>query len=176
MQASVSRLLRFTYFPWEHDSPCPSLCPSEVRRLKFITVSIGYLCLLVGRAGYLQGASCVAPARELTKMSSDTGKRPMSRDRRVRSAKARLTPPGPETFSSEKVRKEAKERAKSAKANRDKHTGSTKVFPKPAARTSKERFTTMYSRDFEGSFAPPADLRPTSPTRRNNPHPGKVQK
>lgn len=119
---------------------------------------------------WVLGSYCV-----LTSMSSE---RPASRTRRVNSAKARLTPPGPEaSFSTEEVRRQAKERAKSAKANRDKHTGSAKVFPqgpKRAEKTARERFTSMYSKDYEGAFAPPANLRPTSPTRRNNPHPGKV--
>ena len=107
--------------------------------------------------------------------------RPGTRERpRSRSAKARLTPPGPETISlladREAVVKEARERAKSAKIIRGKHTGSSKVFPaRPSSRASKDRFTSMYSTDFDGSFTQPPELRPTSPTRRNNPHPAKVE-
>lgn len=107
---------------------------------------------------------------------SNTRERPRSR-----SAKARLTPSGPEsttfafnkgTITREDVLKEAKERAKSAKLIRGKHTASTQLFP--SQRSSKERFTSMYSTDYDGTFASPPDLRPTSPTRRNNPHPAKV--
>lgn len=107
---------------------------------------------------------------------ADHSKRPGTRERpRSRSARARLTPPGPEStglaFDREAVIREAKERAKSAKLIRGKHTASTKVFPGQA---SKERFTSMYSTDFDGAFSSPSELRPTSPTRRNNPHPAKV--
>ena len=93
--------------------------------------------------------------------------------RRVRSARARLTPTQPLDTSSS-LAKEALERQASAKAIREKHNGSDKVFPRPKSRGSKERFSTMYSKDFDGAYAPAADLRPTSPTRRHNPHPGKV--
>ena len=106
---------------------------------------------------------------------SDPTKRPASRDKRTRSAKARLTPPGPDrAYDQQHVLKAARERVKSAKAIREKHEGSTKIFPRPPLRPSKERFTSIYSKDFEGTYIPPADLRPSSPTRRNNPHPGKV--
>ena len=97
----------------------------------------------------------------------------VDKPRRVKSAKARLTPTDTKP-SKQDVVKEAKERLASAKAIREKHSGSGKVFPRPDPRASKERFSTMYSKDFDGSFAPAAELRPTSPTRRNNPHPGKV--
>lgn len=112
---------------------------------------------------------------------ADLKQRPGTRERpRSRSARARLTPPGPETvalFSDrEAVVKEARERAKSAKVIRGKHTASSKVFPgRPmGSKANKERFTSMYSTDFDGSFTAPPELRPTSPTRRNNPHPAKV--
>lgn len=104
-----------------------------------------------------------------------------SKPRRVKSAKARLSPSEPthpevkpSPVGQQNVVKEAQERVKSAKAIRDKHLASAKVFPRPPSRSSKERFSSMYSKDFEGSYAPPAELRPTSPTRRHNPHPGKV--
>ena len=101
-------------------------------------------------------------------------KRPSTRERRAGSAKARLTPdPGLAAAEREYVVKEARERAKSAKNIKDKHKASVKMFPGPS---SKGRFTSMYSSDFEGSFVPPAEPRPTSPTRRNNPHPAKVSK
>ena len=104
-----------------------------------------------------------------------------AKPRRIKSAKARLTPTHPPEGRSspvnrKEVSKDAQERVLSAKAIRDKHHGSTKVFPRPASRASKERFSSVYSKDFEGSFAPAAELRPTSPTRRHNPHPGKVRK
>ena len=98
----------------------------------------------------------------------------------MRSAKARLTPEKDkyESFRQqqrqESLRKEARERATSAKAIRDKHHGSAKLFPRPPSRSSRDRFTSSYSKDFDGTFLPPAELRPTSPTRRNNPHPAKV--
>ncbi len=112
---------------------------------------------------------------------ADLKQRPGTRERpRSRSAKARLTPPGPETVAMladrEAVVKEARERAKSAKVIRGKHTASSKVFPaRPSSRANKDRFTSMYSSDFDGSFTAPPELRPTSPTRRNNPHPAKVE-
>lgn len=111
-------------------------------------------------------------------MSGETVQRPASKDGRIKSAKARITFPGPEKaeFDKKGVTKEARERAKSAKAIREKHLGSAKIFPRPPSRGSKGRFTTLYCSDFDGSFVPPAELRPTSPTRRNNPHPGKVRK
>ena len=104
---------------------------------------------------------------------AEPGKRPSTRERKARSAKARLTPPtNPEVYLDlERVVRDRKERAQSAKANRDKHTSSTRVF---RSTDNKGRFKSMYSQDFDGSFTTPAELRPTSPTRRNNPHPGKV--
>ena len=100
--------------------------------------------------------------------------------RRVKSAKARLTPTQPPEAKSsavgkQQVSKEVQERVPSAKAIRDKQNASAKVFPRPESRASKERFASQYSKDFEGSYAPAAELRPTSPTRRHNPHPGKVR-
>ena len=93
-----------------------------------------------------------------------------AKPRRVKSAKARLTPTKSEAHSNP-----AREAQASARATRDKHNASGKVFPRPNSRSgAKERFSTMYSKDFDGTFAPPAELRPTSPTRRHNPHPGKV--
>ena len=91
-----------------------------------------------------------------------------AKPRRVKSAKARLTP-----TKSEAPSNPAREAQASARAIRDKHNASGKVFPRPNSR-AKERFSTMYSKDFDGTFAPAAELRPTSPTRRHNPHPGKV--
>lgn len=102
-------------------------------------------------------------------------KRPSTRERRAHSAKARLTPEQPYAAALEqekmKILREAKERAKSAKLIKDKHKTSAKMF---VGSSSKGRFSTMYSTDYEGTFIPPPEPRPTSPTRRNNPHPGKV--
>lgn len=70
--------------------------------------------------------------------------------------------------------KERKKRVKSAKLNREKQNSSTKVFPRPLSAEKKERYTSMYNKDFEGSYIPPTEPRPTSPTRRNNPHPSQV--
>lgn len=104
-----------------------------------------------------------------------------TRERRVKSAKARLTPPHPPApeveniVMNEKLAKMSLERVKSAKAIKNKHTSSGGVFAagKPIG-AGKGRFTTMYSQDFDGTYAPPPEIRPTSPTRRNNPHPSKV--
>lgn len=98
-------------------------------------------------------------------------KRPSTRERRVHSAKARLTPDKSNYLEREKILREAKERTKSAKQIKDKHKLSAKMFAGPS---SKGRFTSQYSSDFEGTFVSPPEPRPTSPTRRNNPHPGKV--
>ena len=92
--------------------------------------------------------------------------------RRVKSAKARLTPT--QSASEAKSSTASRPEMVSAKAIREKHAGSGKVFPRPGSRASKERFSSQYSKDFDGTFAPAAELRPTSPTRRHNPHPGKV--
>ena len=103
-------------------------------------------------------------------------KRPSTRER-SHSAKARLTPPyaTPEPNQNEMILKEAKERAKSAKAIKSKHKSSSGMFVQPSKHAgNKSRFTSMYSQDFDGTFVPPAEIRPTSPTRRNNPHPAKV--
>ena len=99
-------------------------------------------------------------------------KRPSTRERRAHSAKARLTPDrAASSLEREKILREAKERTKSAKQIKDKHKTSAKMF---AGSSSKGRFTSMYSSDFEGTYVSPPEARPTSPTRRNNPHPGKV--
>ena len=119
-------------------------------------------------------------------MAEPVKKRPSTRDRprpRSHSAKARVTPPSgpPVVVSKEQIAKEARERAKSAKAIKSKHTSSSGMFlPRPPSRSApaagKARFRTMYSQDFDrdGTFVPPAEIRPTSATRRNNPHPTKV--
>ena len=65
-------------------------------------------------------------------------------------------------------------RVSSARLNREKNTSSKKVFPRPGSAEKKERYTSMYNKDFDGTYMPPTDPRPTSPTRRNNPHPSQV--
>lgn len=98
--------------------------------------------------------------------------RPSTREKRPRShsAKARLAPVVPPSGN-----EVSKERVKSAKAIKSQHTSTAAVLARPPSRSFK-RFTSMYSNDFDGTFVPPAEIRPTSPTRRNNPHPGKVSK
>lgn len=93
-------------------------------------------------------------------------------EKRPRSHSAKSRPP-PQMMSSQ-VAKETKERIMSAKAIKNKHTSSAGLFVPPPPASIGRRFTSMYAQDFDGTFVPPADLRPTSPTRRNNPHPTKV--
>ena len=108
---------------------------------------------------------------------SDPTKRPQSRDGRTKSAIARLKTPPEHHLKHGGVAKddhERKQRVKSARLNRDKHVSSKKVFPRPSS-ADKERYRTQYARDFEGfRYTLPISARPTSPTRRNNPHPTKV--
>lgn len=93
--------------------------------------------------------------------------------RRSKSAKARLTPTEP-MKPKQDLSQSAKERAEFALLNREKNESSKKVFPRPSSGDKKERYRTIYNKDFEGSFITPLEPRPTSPTRRNNPHPSKV--
>jgi hypothetical protein len=67
----------------------------------------------------------------------------------------------------------AKERVHSALVNKERNDSSKKVFPPPLPKENKDRYISMYNKDFEGSYMPPLEPRPTSPTRRNNPHPTK---
>ena len=95
---------------------------------------------------------------------------------RIKSATARLTPPGlqkPLQIQQAGV-KERQKRVSSAKLNREKQNSSKKVFPRPSSAEKKERYKTVYNKDFEGMYQPPTEPRPTSPTRRNNPHPSQV--
>ena len=57
-----------------------------------------------------------------------------------------------------------------------KNEDSKKVFPrtKDTDVAIKERYLSQYNRDFEGAYISPSEPRPTSPTRRNNPHPSQV--
>ena len=120
--------------------------------------------------------------REKQRDMAESTRLPNTQERpRSRSAKARLTPSRSESATNkggvirEDVLKEARERAKSAKLIRGKHTASTQVFPAHrSVKSNKERFTSMYSTDYDGTYVSPPELRPTSPTRRNNPHPAKV--
>lgn len=107
--------------------------------------------------------------------------RPGSRSRRIKSATARMiTPPDPShlikpTFPGGPSVKEKDKRVDSAKLNREKNESSKKVFPPPSSNEkNKERYRSIYNKDFEGTYMTPLEPRPTSPTRRNNPHPSHV--
>ena len=98
---------------------------------------------------------------------------------RISSAKARLsTPPEQTVMDEDRVKQDYKQRVQSAQQIRDAHTRAKKptVFSQKKGKKGekKERFSTSYSKDFRGSVVPPPVARPTSPTRRNNPHPTKV--
>ena len=97
-----------------------------------------------------------------------------SKGNRVKSATARLTPTESQK-PKQNNEQSAKERVKSARLNREKNDSSKKVFPRPITAEKKERYTSIYNKDFEGTYLPPTEPRPTSPTRRNNPHPTQVQ-
>ncbi|XP_062516979.1 uncharacterized protein LOC134192274 [Corticium candelabrum] len=60
-------------------------------------------------------------------------------------------------------------RVQSARMLKRQHESSEYVLPRPASRASLQQ--TVYSTQFCKKDTPPAPLRPTSPTRRNNPHP-----
>lgn len=108
--------------------------------------------------------------------------RPASRSRRAKSATARMiTPPPPPTelgISSipltESVKETKDKRGTSAKANKEKNESSKKVFPGGGGYDKKERYLSIYNKDYEGTYMMPTEPRPTSPTRRNNPHPSQV--
>lgn len=121
--------------------------------------------------------SCLISWRGSKSMMSDPTKRPLSRDGRTKSATARLKTPlegQSKHRGAAKNERGQKQRVKSARLNRDKHESSKKVFPRPSS-ADKERYRTQYARDFEGArHITPISARPTSPTRRNNPHPTKV--
>ena len=108
---------------------------------------------------------------------SPPDKKPGTRPR-ISSAKARLsTPPEQTVMDEDRVKKEYKQRVQSAQQIRDAHTRAKKpaVFQKKVKKGEKtERFSTSYSKDYRGSVVPPPVARPTSPTRRNNPHPTHV--
>ena len=99
--------------------------------------------------------------------------------RRVKSAVARLSPL-PENQSDhlqdemKVIQKEFKQRTTSAQNIRKQHTSSKKVISGGAAPGRQDRFKTMYSADFRGKYVTPPECRPTSPTRRHNPHPSRV--
>eukprot|EP00731_Ephydatia_muelleri_P016259 Em0009g683a len=109
------------------------------------------------------------------KPSNQPAGRPPSQEGRVKSAHIGPVPPSPTQarFDRQEVVHEARLRASSAKAIRDKHITSKKVFPRQPLKDPKEHYTTMYAQNFDGKFVPPPEPRPTSPTRRNNPHPSK---
>ena len=99
--------------------------------------------------------------------------------RRVKSAVARLSPL-PENQSDhlqdelKVIQKEFKQRTTSAQNIRKKHTSSRKVISGGKGPEKQDRFKTMYSADFRGKYVTPPECRPTSPTRRHNPHPSRV--
>ena len=100
--------------------------------------------------------------------------------RRVKSAVARLSPL-PESQSNQVpdelkvIQKEFKQRTTSAQNIRKQHTASRKVIHGGTGPEKKDRFKTMYSADFRGKYVTPPECRPTSPTRRHNPHPSRVR-
>lgn len=107
---------------------------------------------------------------------------------RPKSAAARLTPPVPLTIDYALTEppkpkhgqgdKDVKKRVHSARGNKMKNEDSKKVFPRSIKDTGlavKERYRSQYNKDFEGSYISPVEPRPTSPTRRNNPHPSQVR-
>lgn len=102
-----------------------------------------------------------------------------SKRRRVKSAVARLSPL-PEKQSdhledeTKVIQKEFKQRTTSAQNIRKQHTSSKKVISGGAGPERQDRFKTMYSADFRGKYVTPPECRPTSPTRRHNPHPSRV--
>ena len=99
--------------------------------------------------------------------------------RRVKSAVARLSPL-PEDQRSQMqdelkvIQKEFKQRTTSAQNIRKQHTTSKKVISGGTGPEKQDRFKTMYSADFRGKYVTPPECRPTSPTRRHNPHPSRV--
>lgn len=99
-----------------------------------------------------------------------------SKRRRVKSAVARLSPLPEDRVQDELkvIQKEFKQRTTSAQNIRKQHTSSRKVITGATGPEKKDRFKTMYSADFRGKYVTPPECRPTSPTRRHNPHPSRV--
>lgn len=97
---------------------------------------------------------------------------------RVSSAKARLsTPPEQTPWHDGQVKEEYQQRVKSAALIRDAHTRTGKSMfkpPKEMKTEKRERYSTSYGNHFTGTSARPPSARPSSPTRRNNPHPTQV--
>ena len=99
--------------------------------------------------------------------------------RRIKSAVARLSPvsedrPAQMQDEQKVIQKEFKQRTTSAQNIRKQHTSSRKVISDTRGPEKKDRFKTMYSADFRGKYVTPPECRPTSPTRRHNPHPSRV--
>lgn len=96
------------------------------------------------------------------------------------SAKARLsTPPEQTPWDDGQVKEEYQQRVKSAALIRDAHTrtGKSMFKPQKEKKTEKqERYSTSYSNHFTGTAVRPPSARPSSPTRRNNPHPTQVRR
>ena len=97
---------------------------------------------------------------------------------RVSSAKARLsTPPEQTPWDDGQVMQEYQQRVKSAALIRDAHTRTGKSMFKPPSEKKaekQERYSTSYSNHYTGTAVRPPSARPSSPTRRNNPHPTQV--
>ena len=112
----------------------------------------------------------------------DEGKRDTKpKRRRVKSAVAKLAPlPEDQSHSlqlqneQKVIQKEFKQRTTSAQNIRKQHTSSKKVISEVTGPQKQDRFKTMYSDDFRGKYVTPPECRPTSPTRRHNPHPSRV--
>lgn len=99
--------------------------------------------------------------------------------RRVKSAVAKLSPlpeDQPDQMQDELkvIQKEFKQRTTSAQNIRKQHTSSRKVITGAPGPEKQDRFKTMYSAEFRGKYVTPPECRPTSPTRRHNPHPSRV--
>ena len=88
---------------------------------------------------------------------------------RVQSAVARIqTPPR------DVVIPEFKSNRRAQSANYSRAMSSKAIFPQQA-RKQPETPRSRYSDNYPGTFSPKASLRPSSPTRRHNPHPSQVR-
>ena len=114
-----------------------------------------------------------------SKETEEIKKHPKPKRRRVKSAVARLSPLPEDQRSQVQdelkvIQKEFKQRTTSAQNIRKQHTTSRKVISGGTGPEKQDRFKTMYSADFRGKYVTPPECRPTSPTRRHNPHPSRV--
>ena len=114
-----------------------------------------------------------------SKETEERKQHPKPKRRRVKSAVARLSPLPEDQRSQVQdelkvIQKEFKQRTTSAQNIRKQHTTSRKVISGGTGAEKQDRFKTMYSADFRGKYVTPPECRPTSPTRRHNPHPSRV--